>query len=81
MKSFYFCTGAHCQNRTSLLSLPWIRSTDELSKQKMAAVIGIEPMNDGVRVRCLTAWLNCYFYDNMNFITNSYSCKEKILKF
>lgn len=26
----------------------------------MAAAIGIEPMNAGVRVQCLTAWLSCY---------------------
>lgn len=26
----------------------------------LAAAIGFEPMNVGVRVQCLTTWLSCY---------------------
>jgi hypothetical protein len=32
-------------------------STAEPRPHIMAGDIGIEPMNDGVKVRCLTAWL------------------------
>ncbi len=49
--------GAGEGNRTLDNSLEGCGFTTKLHPQKMAGLAGFEPTNDGVKVRCLTAWL------------------------
>lgn len=43
---------------------PLVRWRSQSAAVRMARVAGFEPANDGVRIRCLTAWL----YPNISII-------------
>ena len=49
---------------------PWLKVRCSASwaneSYKLAGVKGFEPLNDGVRVRCLTAWRYPYIYKGIN---------------